>query len=334
MTHYRASSLIDYLDACYPEKKEEHVRFRNTAPESNAWAYVRNYGHFYNLTRQKEDNESHQPVPVYDKRFKDLFFPAAPVSKQTSTSYQSASLPIDSKTAFSIIREALNSPDPLVQQAALYAFRWFSKGRPAELTEKVRGFASSDRFPHYLYAAASLAVVEYNSPVVRSAADRAFGFLDPVIRKRSRAEDTGATAFNALLLMDLCRMSGKIKEYEQLLDFVLQPDTAGRYGYEGFQADLEKSIATSSVGSGTLNRLLDSSRPLDTIVGIRLAALKNYPLATDRLTRYLRHDDSYVRRAAASYVIAHKAQFPDLFSALSNNTNRVVRAMLSNASAP
>jgi hypothetical protein len=328
---YRGPYIIDYLDTCYPERKEAHAQFRPEAATKKP--YVRNYGQFANMVQKREGRERRETVGIYDRRFREFFFPSAvPVSSQSNAQIVPGNTTINSEQAFIIIEQSLLSADSFVQQAALYAVRWFPVNRPQKLIETVRRFASSNQFPHYLYAVGSLGL-SGDDPLAQSAAVKANTFLIPAIRKRSLAEDGRITAFNALQLMDLCRRTGKSKEYVELLDLVLRDDiVSGRY--DDFQADLEHLIRSSGLAPETLERLLSSKRALDVIVGIRLADLKSIQLPADRLSHYLNDDDAYVRRNVASYLISHKAEYPDLVRQLDSNTNRTVRAMARPAHEP
>lgn len=322
MASYRASTIIDYLDACYPEKKKEHERYRRS--DSGSESGARTYEAFREMTREKRGTEYHFPVPVYEKRFRSLFVMQPAGQKREKEAGQQERY-IDQGTAFSIVKQGIGAEDKQVQQAALYALAWFPAGRPVDLVNAVRSHARGDLYPHYLYAAYSLALVEPGSEVVRSACGRAAAHHISLIEKRTYAPDPPLFAFNSLKVLDLCRMTGHAQQYERLLDLLLQPGTVGRY--EGYDADLERIIVTSSVSNSTMNRLLDSNRPPDIVLAIRLAEIKNAALPGDRLLSYLNHSDSYVRRAAASYIIANKLKYPELLGALKNNSNRIVREM-------
>lgn len=322
MTSYRASTLIDYLDACYPEKKKEHERYRRS--DFGPDAGTRTYDGFYKMTREKKGNEYHFPVPVYDKRFRSFFLirQAGPQKEKEAGQQERY---IDQGSAFSIIKQGINAEDKQVRQAALYALAWFPAGRPVDLVSAVRGHASGDLYPHYLYAAYSLAPIEPGNEVVRAACGRAAKHHISLIEKRAYVPDPQLFAFNSLKVLDLCRMTSHAQQYERLLDLLLQPGTVGRY--EGFDADLERLIATSSVSNRTMNRLLDSNRPPDIVLAIRLAEIKSAALTGDRLRQYLNHSDSYVRRAAVSYVMANRPKYPELWGAIESNSNRMVREM-------
>jgi hypothetical protein len=138
MTPYGASNLVNYLNTCYPELKDSHERYRQT--ELGQGAGTRTYEAFSNMTREKKGNEYHFPVPVSDKRFQ-AFFHVTENSQQKTQEAEGPMRTIEKETGFSIIRQGLNAPDILVQQAALYAFVWFPNNRPADLTEAVRRYA-------------------------------------------------------------------------------------------------------------------------------------------------------------------------------------------------
>jgi hypothetical protein len=98
--------------------------------------------------------------------------------------------------------------------------------------------------------------------------------------------------------------------------------------YEGFEEELERIIASSSANiSSIIGHLCNNDKPVDIVLGIRLAEMKKFALAPARLTTLLGHDDAYVRRAAAAYISAHRKEYPpELVSLLQKNTNRMVRA--------
>ena len=313
------SNLADYLNSCYPGSAGKYKSKRT--PDWDREVSDRTYLGFLHVV--KESKVYKLPKILWKQRLRAFFLGESPPSAGLEGEIDWAD-GTDSKSAFALLGQALASDDEVMRQAALLGYSFYPDKYTDEIVAKLKSYRTAEKYPEYLYATYSLAVHNPKEPAVRKAYTKVLRRHLEAIEERHLIEDKSEFVFNTLITLELSAMLEDRENYLKLLDLILRSDTIG--GFEAFQQYLEEIISANTIELDEIIRqLINSSRPVDKIIGIRIAELKKYSLNHDIVQTLLSHDDSYVRLAAAKYIVANKEKYTGLFNSLKQNTNRKVR---------
>ena len=316
------SPQIDYLESCYPEKRDEYHRLRMTATD-RAITDKTYQGFFSMAMGPKRRNGYESPMPLWDVRFR-AFFLGSGVGSKKLKGYIDWSVGMNSDKALPLLDQALNSDEENMRQAALYAYSFYPGLQINQIMRKLRYYASQDKFPEYLYAAYSISASSPHDSVISAACKKSAKYHINEINSRSLARSKSRFAFNALLTLQTCGAASDNKNYLKLLELILKDRNLGRY--DTFMMDLERIILSTDISVNDLiSEMIESSDSIDIITAIRLAQLKGHLLNSKHLEILLENDDSYVRLATAKYIISRKEDYPAIFGRLMENSNRRVR---------
>jgi hypothetical protein len=149
---------LEYLNTCYPSKKEQNRKFFVTIPEREISS--RSYLGFEIISK------GDLAISLWDERFRAFFLGSSRISEKLKGMVDWSN-GIRTDKAFPLLEQALDSRDEKMQQVALYAYSFYPDELTKELKEKLRLFASQEKFPDYLYAAYSLAASHWRGMLSR-----------------------------------------------------------------------------------------------------------------------------------------------------------------------
>jgi hypothetical protein len=319
-----ASRLTDYLDRCYPERKQAHWRERML--DQDKQITDRTYTGLLSLVKGTKGYAT--PHTFHDGRFKAFFTGTTSTAESFKGTMIDWASGISADKAFPLLQQALNSRDQTMLRSALYAYSFYPSQYTSAIVVNLKGYSSQSVYPDYLYAAYSLAMSKPAESEGAAACKRAAAHHLNIIEGRALGRYEPGLAFNVLLNLDLCSRTGQDEEYLRLLNAIFTQNSMGRY--ESFQDDLEGIVLRSGVKLDRLiGTLTNADDGIDNIVGLRLAQIKMYQLDSELLRKLLINDDSYVRLAAANYIKANNNQYRALYISLKDNTNKKVRKLYS-----
>ena len=319
----RVFGRFDYLIKCFPQMKDIYREMRMT--EWDREITNRSYRGFSFLLKGSEGYASGRPI--FDESLRAFFLGSAPEDKTIKGSMIDWSRSVEPEVGLIFLKGALSSKDQKKHLAALYLYSFYPDHLTDEIIQNLEHHSKQGLFPDSLYAGYSLGRSNPRNPVLQSVCSNSTSRIIKIIEERQLKRYEALFGFDVILALEVCSIAGEEKYYLELLDSILQPLAIGRY--ETFQEDLERVISTSIyTPSGTIERMFSSRRPDKIIVGIRLAKLRKYSLDWKKLETLVNHEDSFVRLAAAKYIIAYKEEYGNLFSKLGKNTNRKVRSLI------
>jgi hypothetical protein len=272
----------------------------------------------------KDRQRASSEVRIYDNEYRLFFLGSADAAERTKYNAADWTAKLGSDKALPVLHEALHSSDQAMVRAGLYALSFYPELLSTEVMNTLREHVSLGKYPDYLYAAYSLSTGNPADTGLQGICAKAADYHLRIIESRGLQRFDRSFAFSAVLTLDLCSLTKEEQMYKTVLNALFEQNSAGRY--DRFQSDIERIITRNNmVVDPLIEKLTKSPDVVDTIVGLRLAELKQYPLGQAYLEEKLGHDDSYVRVAAAKYVLVNKERYMELHKKLPNNTNRRVR---------